>query len=254
MTSTHEHPACAAFTRSMAERATEPLDPELQPYFEENCLPTNGGLRLPALRHPLVYSVPHLPGMHWLANDQLRQKRVQCEQAIAKADWDAFVLLHERPYRPDALLQAVDELAAEPLAPVDFWHLVAWVWRDSENIHQNLSKWRGLWTRPGYRTSRSRFAMTPQEQAALTAMPEELRVYRGQSARHLPGMSWTADRDLARWFAVRLRPEEPTVLSGRVRRDNVLAYLTGRNENELVLLPEHVELDVPVAPTASAGD
>jgi hypothetical protein len=45
MTSTHEHPACAAFTRSMAERATEPLDPELQPYFEEECLPTSGALR-----------------------------------------------------------------------------------------------------------------------------------------------------------------------------------------------------------------
>jgi hypothetical protein len=249
-----ESTAGAAFTRSMAERAAEPLDPELYPYFEENCLGDGGALSLPALRHPLVYSVPHLPGMHWLANDQLRQKRASCREAIARRDWEAYVLLHERPYRPDALRLVVNVLAGQPLAPVDYWHLVTWTWRDSENIHQNRRQWRRLWLRSNYRASRPLFAMNPQERAALAEMPEELRVYRGQSARHLPGMSWTADRDLARWFAVRLRPEEPTVLSGRVRRDNVLAYLTGRNENELVLLPEHVELDVPVALTASAGD
>lgn len=250
--STHAYPACAEFTRSMTERATEPLAPELQPYFEENCLAPDGALRLPALRHPLVYSVPHLPGMNWLANDQLRHKGALCEQALTDGDWDAFVLLHERPYRPDALLQAVDELAREPLTPADYWQLVAWVWRDSENIHQNMHKWRDLWARPRYRSSRSACAMNPEEQAALAAMPREIRVFRGQSALHPPGMSWTPDRDRAVWFAFRLRPEEPTVISGRVRRDDVLAYLTGRGEDEIVVLPERVEVEAPMAASAGA--
>jgi hypothetical protein len=56
------------------------------------------------------------------------------------------------------------------------------------------------------------------------------------------GLSWTTDREKAVWFARRFPGPEPRVLTGRTRRGNVIAYFAGRQEAEVIVLPEDVEV------------
>lgn len=76
---------------------------------------------------------------------------------------------------------------------------------------------------------------TPRD---LTALPEELTLYRGAPESHKIGMSWTTDFERAHWFATRMN-----VLFGggkvyriTIPRDWVLAkFHEARSESEYVL-------------------
>jgi hypothetical protein len=113
--------------------------------------------------------------------------------------------------------------------------------------------WRNLLTadRPG------REAMMDQEERhTLNGLPTELTVYRGVGHSGVrEGFSWTLDRQRAEWFARRAamvpaRAEvvepvelEPQLVAGTVDRSDVIAYLDGREEQEIVALPEHVRVE-----------
>jgi hypothetical protein len=70
-------------------------------------------------------------------------------------------------------------------------------------------------------------------------LPEKVRVYRGGIG--VPGvlrtgLAWSLSRETACWFAWRDRQHgEPVVLTGTVSRAAVLAHLTERREDEVVL-------------------
>ncbi|MCI0393266.1 MAG: hypothetical protein MOB07_31440 [Acidobacteria bacterium] len=64
-------------------------------------------------------------------------------------------------------------------------------------------------------------------------------LYRGQERSEPQGISWTLDRDIACKFAcgagVRRPLEDPVILERFAHPDLVLAYLTGRGENEVII-------------------
>lgn len=68
-----------------------------------------------------------------------------------------------------------------------------------------------------------------------------LTVYRGQFPEESYGIAWTLDRKVAQRFADGASLRTPTpggvILKGRVRRSDVLAYLTERGESEVILDP-----------------
>jgi hypothetical protein len=68
----------------------EKLDPELEKWCEE----THWGT---ALKHPLVFSIPLMPGTYGMMNKALRVKREKLEEYRAEQKWSNFVFLHERP-------------------------------------------------------------------------------------------------------------------------------------------------------------
>jgi hypothetical protein len=85
--------------------------------------------------------------------------------------------------------------------------------------------------------------MDEAERAALAALPDPLRVFRGFSLDdHERGFSWTISRELAEWFAQRfaLLGGEARVASGLIAKAKVIAYLSSRNEDEVLALPEDV--------------
>jgi hypothetical protein len=57
------------------------------------------------------------------------------------------------------------------------------------------------------------------------------------------GLSWTADKKKAEWFAGRFPTlnDKGFVASGWVRKDDVLAHFIGRQESEIVVLPDKVQ-------------
>ena len=72
-------------------------------------------------------------------------------------------------------------------------------------------------------------------------MPEVVRVWRGTSylseKESAKGYSWTIDRDVACWFAMRFadRNNNPLVLAADVPMAEILLYLDERSEKEAVL-------------------
>ena len=230
------------FIAAMLRRKDEPLDPELAPHVSEVSF---GEFTMPALRHPLVYLVPFLPGEAFRANELLKHKREQMKRARKERDNHTLVFLYERPYRAEALLAALDagRFPRADAGEAAYWSLVAEVWIDSENIDQVWHAWRHLW-RPARlpTTNRLRLASGEKAYAELMAMPEELTVYHGQGVGDTLDWSWTLDRDEAVWFARRFGVGVPEVLTGKVSRSNIYAYLTGRGEAEIVAPQGHVEV------------
>jgi hypothetical protein len=115
------------------------------------------------------------------------------------------------------------------------------VWTDSDNIWQEITNWKRLWAsgRPGRDV-----VMDEDEREALAAMPDEITVYRGTTNKKgIRGLSWTLDRDQAVWFARRytqIKNGNGVLTTGTVQKKDVMAYFTGRNEQEIVALPTKI--------------
>jgi hypothetical protein len=116
------------------------------------------------------------------------------------------------------------------------------IYVDSENVWQHRDEWLELLqsSLPG------REMMTDEGDRAVFTLPPEkgglldqTLVYRGY--RHedgLDGFSWTLNKPTAKWFSRRLSHQggTPTVATGKVQRDDVIAYLTSRGELEILAI------------------
>lgn len=73
-----------------------------------------------------------------------------------------------------------------------------------------------------------------------------LRVYRGGPPKGLAnGIAWTTDPKVARRFAAgagsRVQLVGGVVIAGYVKPSNVLAFITGRNESEVIVAPSDIK-------------
>lgn len=86
--------------------------------------------------------------------------------------------------------------------------------------------------------------MDHDERRVLANQPDTFTIYRGTEAPDGlgAGFSWTLSRERAVWFARRFDKGEPTLITATVGRARVIAYLAGRGEEEIVVLPEHVTI------------
>lgn len=91
--------------------------------------------------------------------------------------------------------------------------------------------WLQLFSEAGFCSDKGRPAPT-----------EPIEVWRAQVGRTL-GLAWTTDRKKARWFHSRnLRVGlQSTLLRGIVTPRGVLAFIDGRNENEVIVHPRRVK-------------
>lgn len=225
-------------------RTKEELDPELALHLYED------GMFGPSIKHPLLFSIVHSPSMNALVNAHFRSKKKAVKEAKDKCKWPTYVWLHERAYRIDAFLDISWRLDGPR-----YWDLLGQVWSDTENAWQNKVEWREALTSDldgremmSDEDVRCVFDLPP-EKGGLLPMTRIYRGYRFDDA--LQGYSWTLDKARARWFANRLRQNDqppPKIASGFVAREHVIAYITGRDEQEIVALPEHVtELEIEEA-------
>jgi hypothetical protein len=142
-----------------------------------------------------------------------------------------YVFMYERPYRLHGFLQIMHHLDDK-----NYWELLGSIWSDSENIWQNFKVWLKLLAddRPG-----KEHFMDAEEREALAKLPDVLVVHRGYvKGKNKNGLSYTLSKEKAEWFAKRFSNGNPAVCTRRVKKTDVLAYLTGRGEDEIVLKPE----------------
>jgi hypothetical protein len=181
------------------------------------------------VHHPLV--VCGLASDASYINRIYRDKVDKVKKAETDGDWKLYVFLHERPYRLGTLLRAAKKGLKK--RPSEFWALVGDVWR-SENIHQNLTKWKLLW---GTEIEGRRACMSDTDIRIFDSLPEQIEVWRGTShKRGVDGLSWTLNEERAVWFAQRFcsNSRVPLVAKGIVKKGDVLAYFGDRKEREII--------------------
>jgi hypothetical protein len=215
----------------------EELHPDLVPHLRTGPLGT-------MLHHPLIINIVQTPMHNAHTNAMYEQKTKALASAAKEGNWAKFVFLHERPYRLEAILSAIEYGIEDD--PKTYWGLVGSAWTDSENINESINKWIDLWEAcVPERVS----VMDEAEREALQALPQLIRVYRGYGhAEAVEGLSWTTDEAKARWFAKRFsgyQGSRPHLATGMVDRNDVIAHFLGRNESEIVVLPESV-MDIEV--------
>jgi len=199
----------------------EPLCDELQACFSDDG-------SFPMVRHPLVYSVPHNDCQNALLNFQLQDKKREVKKMLDEGDYPGYVFMHEKPYRLNAFVEIKDKLKNE-----DYWNMLGEVWQNSENIWQNLDEWKILLrdTRP----DKEKF-MDADELSFYNALPDVVTAYRGYiPGKNMAGLSYSLSREKAEWFAARWK-EKGKVLTIKIPKKKIFAYLNGRNEQEIIIL------------------
>lgn len=221
-----EHSAATPPTLAELMRRQEPLLPPLARFYSER--------PFPVLKHPLVFSVPHAQPLNAVVNASFLAKRNAAAQAKASGEFLRYIMLHERPYRLNAF-----ESIQSRLADAAYWRTLRRVYQDAENVEELPRRWRRalLAKRP-----QREAMMTPEERTFLEALPETLTVWRGASSPDelRAGFGWSLSERVARWFALRAPTGRPLLAKGEVMKAHVLAYLDGRNEDEIVVAFESV--------------
>jgi hypothetical protein len=184
------------------------------------------------LNHPLVVSYSPIPKE---ANYFYKQKKSKIAAAIREQDWVGYVVMYERPYRVMALKTLFKKRVAQFS---QLWLAFGWVWCDTEFPNDETDFWRRVW---GSADPLKRSAMDPDDLAKFDQLPEEVIVWRGVDCEEaIHGMSWTLDRDVGVYFATRFGSCDSFLAQGKVKKDRIAAYIGGRKEAEVVILPEHV--------------
>jgi hypothetical protein len=139
------------------------------------------------------------------------------------------------------------------MTDAEYWEILSDLYSSAEFFTPDFEVWENLLfsTRP---ISGAVKMMRPVDRRALANLPPRFTVYRGQqSAEHGPGFSWTIDRARAHWFAHTRGAERMAllaagtwskgagvVLRGVVSKTDVLCYLSGRGEDEIIVHPSRI--------------
>jgi len=116
----------------------------------------------------------------------------------------------------------------------DFWKQASFMGKT--DIQKHRSNLKILVSSP--RPCRELF-MSDEERAKLNEMPDILKVYRGfKLLENADGFSWTTNIETAKWFAKRFNGN--MIASGDCVKDDTIAYLAVRDENEIVIDPKYI--------------
>ena len=150
----------------------------------------------------------------------------------AAKDITSLYVIIRNSYRLAFLKHIKDYLSLK-----DFSELLADAWVSSENPNQDanvsvrtLASW--------FRQADKKELMEEEDYAVYDALPETLTVYRGVAVGRNPqGLSWTANRSTAEWFAHRFDNEDNKgyIQVSSINKSHVLAYFNTRGEDEIVV-------------------
>lgn len=180
------------------------------------------------LQHPLVYAVPYTPQMNAFYNKQLQFKQEKIKEYEAKKEWHRVVGLYEKPYR----FNYMEKLINEPsLGDKDYWEMLAWVWCDSENLHQipNLSDFLNA------DRKHKKHMMEEDEKKIFNKLPSKVMIYRGHQDINQIGYSWTLSYSKAKFFSKRFYQKDNHISYALCPKDLIAAIFLSRNEYEIVV-------------------
>ncbi len=209
----------------------EPLRADLRRYVEGTSTVLGT-----IIRHPFYVGPVDLDRAA-LVHHAIDEQQKALDRSLAAGKWDDAVFSYEVPFLLDGFLRH-----ASRFDNASYWRLLGDVWTAQEQLWPNQQVFLSLFRarRPGREA-----LMREDEHAEFGKLPDQFPVYRGFTGQRGKGMSWTTDRAKAEWFARRFAMIEgrgtPKVLSGVVRKGDVLAYFNRRQESEIVVEPAKVQ-------------
>jgi hypothetical protein len=125
--------------------------------------------------------------------------------------------------------------------PVEYTQILREIWISTEFPHQMSNK--SLVNM--FKCADTQFLMTDDEIEALGSMENEFTVFRGlqdTKTRH-KALSWTIKYEIAHWFANRWNKAlgTPQIIKAQIEKKHVFAYINARNEEEIILNPNHLK-------------
>ncbi|MFY0733730.1 hypothetical protein [Aurantimonas sp. NFXS3] len=226
------------------------LHASLKPYVSKTRFGLNISSPLVQILHLELAAREAGLSMAELANRLLKDKEDSLLLAKAQGDWENYVCLHERAYRVDALVSVIEQHSSKggthPELSIQLGEIASEVWYDAKYPWQSLEDWRFVFQTLD---ANKQSLMSKSERRALRKMPSEFTVYRGVSAvDHMEaeeaafGLSWTTQQSKAEWFARRfaLDDSQAFVIEATISKKAVIAYLTGREESEILIDPDNI--------------
>ncbi|MCA9052153.1 MAG: hypothetical protein KDA89_25630 [Planctomycetaceae bacterium] len=208
----------------------EPVHPDLAGYVKA------GGIGCGMVHHPLIVSPIYVKDCYGYVNYLYEQRNADVQRLMDAEEWKEYVFTHERPYQLDAFSRI-----AKRMSDTTYWSILGSVYTESENLWQQKPKLVCLLT---VDRKQREFLMNGRERGYLKELPSTLTIYRGYQYRNANGWSWTLDPKKAHWFAHRFKGlgGKPTVATGRVKKRDVVAYFSRRQEKEIVVDPSAVKV------------
>jgi hypothetical protein len=164
------------------------------------------------------------------ANKVYDYKKKAVDEAIKDKDISSYLWLHERAYRVEAILYALEDWWKP--SKKDYWEVIANVWTDTENVYENHLAWEQLLF---LEFSDSHLMMDEEDAKFFNELPNTITIYRGGVDDK--GYSWTLDKEKAEWFASRFNFDYE-VFEKTINKSDAIAYLSDRNESEIIYRKE----------------
>ena len=138
-----------------------------------------------------------------------------------------------KPYALSFLKEIEDYISKEDLSA-----LLRSIWMRIEFVSDNPVYTKDQFVRL-FRKCDPQTLMEPDEYEAYQSFPDTLEIYRGvrKDSKKVEGMSWTTNKSVAYWFADRFagKASSGDVYKAVINKRDVLAYFTGRTEDEVVV-------------------
>lgn len=167
----------------------------------------------------------------------LRTWRQRMGEQIDKAGSAFHIhMMVTKPYRMTFLKHA------KPfLSKAEFSEILsdAWMCSESPGFDPNVSQREQL---AMFRAADPAALMDADEYERLCSFEDPVTIYRGvtsYNADHVKALSWTLNYDTVVWFANRF-DETGMIYEAQIAKDHILAYLNGRNEQEVIVDPRYL--------------
>lgn len=119
------------------------------------------------------------------------------------------------------------------LSKKDFSEILNFVWISTEfphfDINVSVPEFKKM-----FKMADKKYIMDENEVKKLDEMPEEIIIYRGiTSDKYYKALSWTLNKDKARWFSTRF-DSNGHVFQAKVKKQDVLAYFDNAEQEVVV--------------------
>ena len=109
----------------------------------------------------------------------------------------------------------------------------AWVTEENPNMDSNVSRKEAI---KMFKSCNKQYLMTEEDYEYYKRLPNEVELYRGVSRGRIKlGLSWTDDKEKAKWFMNRWESNSNCLLKVKAQKKDIIAYFDTRNEKECLL-------------------